>query len=558
MKPFAEISAQVDHLSAILGAGVDSVALPSTIAALDDEQVIDILAAVSALVKAAEPVRVAAAGVVAERSTRGRGHSGLAQVRGHRSPVSLVQQITGSTRGDAAKNVRLGESLLNAIPAAPEPGDVADPGEVAGVQAAPVWHHVLGDALLDGRLTSAQHDAILRGLGEPPAPEGTDEDAAGDDERAVAAAIVADAARQAWQAAAEQLIEAAGDRTVEDLLRDARTCRDMLDTAGAARRFEERYRARSFRMWVDADGIHRAHLSLDDEAAVWVRTIIDSALRPRRGGPRFVDPADKERAQELLADPRRNDQLAYDLIIATLRAGALADAKDVFGARQPGVRVVVTHETLTGERDAFGRLTGIGFTEDGGYALPAGVIEKTLCESGVREAIVDAAGNPLDLGREQRLFSARQRIALAIRDGGCLWGDCTMPASYCEAHHCDHWYEDGGRTDIDRGLLLCAFHHLHLHNGGWRIARTGRSDFVLHPPPDVGGEPIPLRSKSPLRFMRALAPPGRAATPEGATSPDNAPTPGGRIETTGNTLAAAARGAALGGSTRRGGGQNVG
>lgn len=557
MKPFAEISAQVEHLSAILGAGVDSVSLPSMIAALDDEQVVEILTAVSALVKAAEPVRVAAAGVVAGRSTRDRGHSGLAQVRGHRSPVSLVQQITGSTRGDAAKNVRLGESLLTPVPVSTAAGDSTEAADPTPTGA---WHHVLGDALLDGRLTPAQHDAILRGLGEPPAPEGADGDAADGDAAARAAAVAIEAAaiRHAWEAAADQLIDAASDRTVEDLLRDARACRDLLDTAGAARRFEERYRARSFRMWVDADGIHRAHLCLDDEAAAWVRTIIDSALRPRRGGPRFVDAAEKDRARQLLDDPRTNDQLAYDLIIATLRAGALADAKTVFGARQPGVRVVVTHETLTGERDAFGRLTGIGFTEDGGYALPASVIEKTLCESGMREATVDGSGNPLDLGREQRLFSTKQRIALAIRDGGCLWGDCTMPASYCEAHHCDHWHEDGGRTDVDRGLLLCAFHHLHLHNAGWRITRTGTGDFVLHPPPDIGRGPIVLRSKSPLRFVRAMAPPGREATPEGAASRDSdATTPGGRIAPPGSTLAAAVRGAPLSGSTRQGGGQNV-
>ncbi len=87
-----------------------------------------------------------------------------------------------------------------------------------------------------------------------------------------------------------------------------------------------------------------------------------------------------------------------------------------------------------------------------------------------------------------------------------------MPASYCEVHHCVHWSADHGRTDIDLGVMLCQFHHLHLHNKGWRITRDGKGEFLLHPPPDVGGPPIVLRSKSPLHFIRLLAMPERIAS----------------------------------------------
>lgn len=501
MQLLTEIRAQADRLSTLLGGVIESSDLASAMGSLDDEQVVAVLTSVSALVKAAEPVRIAAVGVAAQRSTRERGHAGLAQVRGHRTPVAFVQQITGSTRGDAAKHVRLGESLLAGV--------LAPVVDAATVPVPVPWHHVLGAALLAGRLTPAQHDAILRGLGEPPRAPATD--AAGEDSEAVARdeAVI----REAWEVAATQLIDEARDRTVEDLLRDARACRDLLDTAGAERRFAERYDARCFRMWVDENGIHRAHISFDDEGAAWMTTIIDSALRPRRGGPRFVDPAEAERARHLTEDPRTNDQLAYDLILDTLRAGALADAAAVFGARQPGVRVVVTRDSLTSDRDSFGRLGGGGFTEDGGLPLPGSTIDRMLCESGTVDCVVDDAGNPLDLGREQRLFSAKQRIALAVRDGGCRWGGCTTPASYCEAHHCDHWHQDQGRTDIDRGILLCRFHHLHLHNARWRITRERTGDFLLHSPPGMGAVPVILGSKSPLRFARILAP---GARPRGA------------------------------------------
>ncbi|MGC5254697.1 HNH endonuclease signature motif containing protein, partial [Escherichia coli] len=70
------------------------------------------------------------------------------------------------------------------------------------------------------------------------------------------------------------------------------------------------------------------------------------------------------------------------------------------------------------------------------------------------------------------------RVALAIRDGGCVWPDCTRPAAYCEAHPADH-YSEGGCTDIDRGVLLCRFHHMLLHNRGWRLLRDGKDPFRL-------------------------------------------------------------------------------
>ena len=116
--------------------------------------------------------------------------------------------------------------------------------------------------------------------------------------------------------------------------------------------------------------------------------------------------------------------------------------------------------------------------------------------------MVDPKGNPLYLGREERLYSAKQRIALAVRDGGCLFPGCPMPASYCEAHHIDHFARDKGRTDVDRGVMLCAFHHMLAHNKGWEITRNGLGEFVLHPP-DGLGEPMVLHSKTPLVYRTA-------------------------------------------------------
>jgi len=262
-------------------------------------------------------------------------------------------------------------------------------------------------------------------------------------------------------------------------------------------------------VWTDAEGVHRGRIVFDDEMGAWVQAMRDAALRPRRGGPRFVDAADQVDADAVERDTRTNEQLTYDLVMDVWRAGALARADDVFGARQPGVRMIVVAHAV-GPRDAFGRLTAIGHVEDGGDALAGSIVDRNICMNGTVDVVVDACGNPLDVGREQRLFTAKQKIALAARDGGCLWPGCAVPASYCEAHHADHWEEHQGRTDIDRGLLLCRFHHLLLHNNGWRITRDGSGPFVLHPPPGTGRAPVVLESKAPWRWAwDPPPPPGR-------------------------------------------------
>lgn len=258
--------------------------------------------------------------------------------------------------------------------------------------------------------------------------------------------------REAWTVAADQLVEEAAHRTLEELRAAARTIRDQLDPEGA-------------------DGKHHASAVLDDEGFLWLKTITDTALRPRRGGPRFVDAEEQTRATELADDPRTNDQLAYDLVIDLLRAGSLADAKTVFGTRQAGVRIVQ-------QIDAEGRASGPALSEDGLQAFPTTFAAQSACNSGSRRLTVDQRGNPLDVGLEQRLFTPKQRIALSIRDGGCRWKNCDRPSSYCEAHHIDP-YSEGGRTDIDRGILLCRFHHMQLHHGQWRILREGKGDFIL-------------------------------------------------------------------------------
>ena len=468
-------------------------------AGLDDDELLGLLADATEARKALELIVAAGSAEVARRSTRDRGYGGLAQKKGHRTSTGLVQQITGMGRGDVTRAVQTGEELAPVTTvAAVEPGAEATDAATPAPPAVERWLRLLRDALASGRVTQAQFHAVRIGLGEPPVNRYPDLDP--------------EFLPAAWARAVELLLDECGAFTVEDLRNQARTARDRLDPVGVALRFEERFAARSFRTWIDESGQRHARIVFDDDAAAWVDAMLQAALRPRRG-PRFVeaDAAEKSKAAE--ADDRTNEQLQYDTIMAVLRTGANADPNQAFGDRQPGVRIIVEATAIIhGDQRGVMQVTGVGHLEDGGHAVSAGVVEKYLCDAGAIPVLWDADGRPLDVGRELRLFSRKQRVAIGARDGGCIWPSCSAPISQCEYHHTDHWWEHHGRTDVDDGVPLCRNCHLRLHNQGWRITRerdpvSDTDTYWLHPPPDPRtgeiGEPSRLRSKSPRRFTAA-------------------------------------------------------
>jgi hypothetical protein len=466
--------------------------LPALVTAFDNERLTALLADAAALRAEADAVVAAAAGVVAKRSERELGYGGLAARSGHRSATDLVQSITGSSRSEALRQVRLGEAMGEADAATrlleatastpgfdPDTGEVSDDGPFPGPGEAATtvlielpWHEPITRAVAEHRLSAQGASALLRGLGQP--SESCD-------------------AEVLREAATELLTDAAGAHA-DELTKRARWLRDRLDQAGVSQRARAHFYGRKARLGRTSSGARTVWLECDDESGAWFDTIISAGMRPRRGGPRFVDPVEAARAQALKEDPRSNEQLVFDLIMGTLRTGALADPGTVFGSRQAGVRVIVTQEELA-RRDSEGNLTGTGFMEDTGQAVAPATLEHLLCDTATIQITVDEDGCPLNLGREQRLFTAKQRIALAIRDGGCMDPDCDRPPSYTEAHHINHWVEHHGKTDIADGILLCQYHHMLLHNQHWRIKRDGTT-YWLHPPQADPRPPVRLHRKA--------------------------------------------------------------
>nr|WP_315267844.1 HNH endonuclease signature motif containing protein [Microbacterium lemovicicum] len=474
------------------------------IVAGDDDGLLALLSDCADAQRSLSLIAAIATAEVERRSDRSRGYDGLSQRLGHRTGTDLVQSLTGTTRADVRRATAVGEDLrLTRAPGTPAGGGEHSGGGSGVGDAAvlgPPWFAALVDGLTRGDLSRDQYDAIRRGLGDPPVehyPEAESE------------IIVS-----SWRVAAGQLRDEAPHRNVEDLAAAARLARDSLDPVGVRTRFDERFARRSFRAWIDRDGQHHARIVFDDDAAMWVHTILSAALRPRRG-PRFVastSPAagaagsrsgDGVIHQDAVLgdsptagheDHRTNEQLQYDTLLAILRTGAAADPAQAFGDRQPGVRMI---RTVSGA----GR-SPVFVAEETGQVLPSGVGEQYECDAGRATVWEDPSGVPLDVGRQHRLFTKAQRTALAVRDGGCVW--CGAPPSRCEAHHIRHWHADHGSTDLADGVLLCRNCHMRLHNQGWRIVRRG-AEYHLHPPD--GGPPRLLRPRSLLRFLSEPVPP---------------------------------------------------
>jgi hypothetical protein len=289
---------------------------------------------------------------------------------------------------------------------------------------------------------------------------------------------------------ARTLVLLAPTVTVEALAVRAREERLALDLLLVIKHEKALREKRSLTVHRQQDGMTRLVALLDPESAAMVTSVFDAITSPRRGGPRFVDEAAEVRAAAIVDDTRTTEQLALDAFVQLVEIGANVAPTSFIGTQRPAVKLLVTDRDLRARE-------GLGFIEGQSEPVSLATVERHICTVGTVPVHFDNDGQVVNIGREQRLFTARQRIGLSARDGGCLWIGCERPPSWCEAHHTDHWVRDHGETNIDRGVLLCKHHHLLLHTNGWEIQWRDRQHWLI-PPPDIDPEqkPIALPTKS--------------------------------------------------------------
>jgi len=162
----------------------------------------------------------------------------------------------------------------------------------------------------------------------------------------------------------------------------------------------------------------------------------------------------------------------YDALIEALRGQLHHPATTSGDGGKAQIRVTIPLAFLTGR-------TGYGLLDDGTQISPT-LARMLACDAGLIPAVLDGHGQPIDVGREQRLFKGAPRTSIEIRDGGCVWPGCSRPGSWCQIHHLQSWLA-GGRTDQVNGGLFCWAHHRDIEKGEWD-AFHHRGRIWLKPP----------------------------------------------------------------------------
>ena len=277
------------------------------------------------------------------------------------------------------------------------------------------------------------------------------------------------------------LVQQAQRLTVRELGRLCGALRDRFDPDGIEPR-EDRLRAKAgIRETRTKDGMTRWIMDMHPEAEGVIRTAIDAITAPRRN-VRFPDPVDA-------VDPVKTD----DRTLAQKRLDAMMHMAGDYTARDNGVRagvkvtMVVTCE-LEALQKGIGRATILGVDQP----ISAATARRLASEAEIIPVVMNGVSEILDIGRAKRLFTEAQRVAMALRDGGCTWPGCEAPASWCEAAHAIDPWHGHGKTDIANGTLLCPFHHRRLDHDGWTFEMRAGIPYFL-PPPWIDPDQIPRR-----------------------------------------------------------------
>ncbi|MDN5795377.1 MAG: HNH endonuclease [Intrasporangium sp.] len=197
---------------------------------------------------------------------------------------------------------------------------------------------------------------------------------------------------------------------------------------------------------------------LDPEAAAIVKAAVDPLSRPC--------PERDEHGHTIAPDPRSPAKRRADGLLEVIGRGVAA-ADGVRVTDKAKVVVMIDFDTL------LGRVVGAGWAGTGDV-LSAASIRRLACDAQVIPMVLGRHGEPLDVGRHERLVGPGLRLALTQRDGGCSFPGCTIPAAWTDAHHVTPWYL-GGVTSLLNTTLLCRRHHTHVHRHGLTATVTAGS-----------------------------------------------------------------------------------
>jgi len=385
----------------------------------------ELMALMRAMSTAAQAWSVATAAVAAEiarRSTPEDGAGGLARQQGFASAEQLVASVMGGAYGEGAKLVTAGKAL-------------ASPG-------------ALGEGLRQG-VSVPKADLIAQTLAR------LEGDTSELEARLTSAAKRLDYSRLKLVCTREVAkFDAGHQETVERRHHEQRRL-DITQRAGG-----------------------QVHIEGDlpaSQGAVLI-TFLEAQVKAAFQAKRDRGPSNADNSSAS-ADDRTAAQIRADALVALAAHGL--DCESPATGVKATVIVRVNAENLD---------NGSGLATCDALTSPISMtaLRELTIDASVMRMVVNAKSQVLDFGREQRLFSWAQRMALAERDGGCA--KCHAPISHCIAHHIRWWHRDQGPTDISNGVLLCVRCHTTVHRDGWGIDVDADNRVWFTPPRHVDVE----------------------------------------------------------------------
>jgi hypothetical protein len=334
----------------------------------------------------------------------------------------------------------------------------------------------------------------------------------------------------AWPIAEQLLVRAARVEPPRSLRKTATELLRRLDQDGREPIEEQVARKRSFTLIKNPDGSSTARGRLTAEATASWEAIFGSLAAPQhtddQPDPRTADQRRHDALLEAAQRVLRSADLPWtggapvtvlatitmsELLAAARRvAGSGCDQPDGStecgldpgaGARaaraglDPAPDLRLDRLAAEGGLDLAGLLgadaAGLGYLASG-QALSASALLHLACDAQVVPVVFRDTGGVLAYGRERRLASVGQRLALAARDGGCTFPGCDRPPAWTEVHHVREWIT-GGPTDLDNMILICGHHHRTFEKAGWRVHIEDGIPWWT-PPPFVDPSQTPIRN----------------------------------------------------------------
>ena len=237
----------------------------------------------------------------------------------------------------------------------------------------------------------------------------------------------------------------------------------------ALQRDNEQHAKRSARLWQDEDDSWVLSARLTAEQGALLEKALDKAMDELFEEQRNV-------AEDVSAETPEPKGYVPDTFRRN-RADGLSrvvehylNSNDATGSSGDRYLVNIHTEMETLQEDGDGCEADL---EDRGH-VAAETARRISCDASVVHWVDDADGHALDIGRKSRTIPPAIRRALQRRDKGCRFPGCTA-TRFVDAHHVHHW-ADGGETKMDNLVLLCRAHHRLVHEGGFGVEMTSKSE----------------------------------------------------------------------------------